>query len=384
MTTNTNQPLVLNAFKFAIKNIGGKLYRVNNILNMKQSDVNVNDKIENEIGNTNLKKFNLVTNLNKKLSQVFSDDDATSEEEFSNNVSFIEDDSDRSVSLNLDDVEDFNAIDIDSLMTFGPSTFESKGADKALTDMRSRQKFKWTHFLSIPFHENVEFVEKYEYFKKKITEENFADIDENLFQRKSRLHLTVCLFRFENIKKVETVNKLFKEAEDSIRKILDGTPLYLDFDQLEIMGTHNKTRVLYTRPNLTNSEKLRDVIDVLLNKFIENEIITEEMRESSFIFFNDISGRYENQKLHVTLLNSTFLMRQKLKPKGELNKIKAIQQDSNQSSNSYFNGMKIIKRMKNFSFGIHKVEELHLNEMRIDNESDSYKLIKRFELTTQK
>lgn len=377
MTTNNNSPLILNAFKFTVKNIGGKLYRINNYLNMKSSQATLDNQQENEIHNTNIKKFNLVNNLNKKLSRALSDDDATSEEDYSNNVSFLDEESDdqnisQSASIKIDDIEDYNAIDIDTIMTYTTST-SAKESQKIISDMKSKQKFKWTHFLSIPLHENKEFIEKYEYFKRKITEENFADIDDNLFQRKSRLHITVCLFRLDNNKQLDTVNQLIKEAEDSIKKILNGSPLYIDFDQLEIMGSQNKTRVLYTRPHLTNSEKLRDVIDILLNKFIDNNIITEEMRKSSFIFFNDVSERYENEKLHLTLLNSTFLMRQ------TLNKDNSTA-DSNKDTNSYFNGMKVIKRMKNFSFGIHKVDELHINEMKIDYNSDTYKIINRFKL----
>jgi hypothetical protein len=154
------------------------------------------------------------------------------------------------------------------------------------------------------------------------------------------------------------------------------SPLYLDFDQLEIMGTQSQSRVLYTRPHFRNSEKLRDIIDILINKFIENQIITEEMKQSSHIKFNEDTERFENEKLHVTLMNSTFVISEGINKNSNL-----VRQDSNIASNAYFNGMKIIKRMKNFSFGIHKIDEIVLNEMKIDKATDSYKVYEKFKLS---
>jgi hypothetical protein len=57
-----------------------------------------------------------------------------------------------------------------------------------------------------------------------------------------------------------------------------------------------------------------------------------------------------------------------------------IKQDSQLFNKSFFNGMKIIKKMKNFSFGIHKIEEFVLNEMKIDNKTDSYKIQDKFKI----
>ena len=39
-----------------------------------------------------------------------------------------------------------------------------------------------------------------------------------------------------------------------------------------------------------------------------------------------------------------------------------------------FNGIKILKRMKNFSFGVQKIDEIILNEMKIDYKTDTYKV----------
>ena len=100
------------------------------------------------------------------------------------------------------------------------------------------------------------------------------------------------------------------------------------------------------------------------------------MLESSHIHFNKENERYENEKPHVTLMNSTFLMQREMK-----NDLKRQGSTLEKIENKlYFNGIKIIKKMKNFSFGIHKVEEFALNEMKIDRISDSYTVINKFKL----
>lgn len=377
---NPNQSTMpLNAFKMAIKNIGGKFYRLNPTVNIPKPDSMNNYQDESK---PHIREFKLIKNLNQKISEVLSDDDATSQEDFSNNVSFIDEDE---VSDRLE--ERVEEVDVDSYMLFSDQDLnQSSNMNTSINTLKNKntpthkksQQNKWTHFLSIPFHGNKEFLEKFEYFKKKIMEENFSDINETLFQKKNRLHMTICLFKIDEKKQKESldlINKSMKECEDSIKKILDGGPLYIDFDQLETMGTMTKTRVLHTRPHVSNSEKLRDIIDILINKFMENELISEDQRESSHIFFNEIAERYENEKLHVTLMNSTFVLRE------NLNKNNFTSTTSSQlPENAYFNGMKIIKRMKNFSFGIHKVDEFFLNEMRIDRSSDSYRVQDRFKI----
>lgn len=365
----THNPAQMNAFKLSVKSIGGKLYRVNNfipsILN-KSNNTNIDTKA------LHVREFRLV-NLAKKMANVLSDDDMTSESEISKNLSFVEEDEEQPIN----DIEDFkfieNTIDIDSLMLLanekdisGMVASKSKGKPET-------QKVKWTHFLAIPLHANKEFIEKYEYLKKRIIEENFADIDDSLFQQPERLHMTICLFKADNNAMLKTIDSIMAECESSVKKILDNNPLYIDFDQIEVMGTETRSRVLYTRPHLSDSEKLKDIIDIYVSKFIENNILTTDMIKLSHIFFNEITERYENQKPHVTLMNSTFLIRENIK-NNENKDSKEI------FKNSHFNGVRIIKRMKNFSFGAHKIENIVLNEMKIDYNTDSYKIYKSYKI----
>ena len=212
--TNGNS---LNSFRFAVKNIGGRFFRINNLLNIAPNNESINDSQQQD-KSLNIREFKLVNRLNRKISAVLSDDDATSEEELSRNISFIEDDDDDEISLEHNqskhfevDIEDLNSegVDIDNLMLFEEK--QNKGQRIMMKPTKHIKRFKWTHFLSIPFHTNKEFLDKFEFFRKNIIEENFSDIEENIFQNPRRLHMTVCLFQINDKKQLELLQKTLRE-----------------------------------------------------------------------------------------------------------------------------------------------------------------------------
>jgi hypothetical protein len=340
----------MNAMSYGVKKINGKLYRVNEIIQKTFEQV---EKVANE---NKIREYKLVNLTN----QIYNNDDATSEEDYSQNISFLSDDSDNESSM-YEESDKIDFADVDNLISYNNNdNLVRTSSDNNLTRAKSFN-IKWTHFISIPLYLNKEFIEKFEYFKSKITEENDINID--LFQKSNRLHMTLCLLKIDNKKDIQLLDKVMKELDESIKKILDGGALYIDFDQLEIMGTPHKSRVLYTKPSITTSDKYKDIVDLLINKLIESNLMTEEMKSGSHIYFSQMSQRYENEKPHVTLLNSTFLRRK-----------------DNSITNTYFNGLKLIKRMNNFSFGVHKIEELHVNEMRIDYKTDMYQIHSKYKL----
>jgi hypothetical protein len=337
----------MNVINFGVKKVNGKMYRINEIMEKG---------IEQMIGgNANtekrVKEFKLVNLTN----QIYNNDDATSEEDYSQNISFISEESDESSVLE----EKIDFADVDNLIMYrdNDNNLLKKDSSTSLTRTKSFN-IKWTHFISVPLYTNKEFIDKFEYFKKKILEEN--DIDTDLFQKSNRLHMTICLLKLDNKNQIANLDKILKELDESIKKILgQDAAMYLDFDQLEIMGTPHKSRVLYTKPS--NCEKYKDIVDLIIGRLLESNILTEEMKSASHIYFSQMSQRYENEKPHATLLNSTFLKR-----KG--------------ASDTHFNGLKLIKRMNNFSFGVHKVDEIHLNEMRVDYKTDMYVIQNKYKL----
>ena len=245
-----------------------------------------------------------------------NNDDATSEEDYSQNISFLSE-SDRDESVQDEEDSNCSYLDIDGLMRTDSGV---KSTNTLVRNNSIGKQIKWTHFICVPLFNNIEFLDKFEFFKTKVSEEN--DVNLNLFQKKHRLHMTVCLLSITDNESIKKLNNVLTEASKEIKAL--NEELYLDFDQLEVFGTPHKSRVLYTRPHITNSEKYKDIADIIISKLVENKFITEQMQANSHIFYNKQSDRYENQKPHVTLLNSTFTKEREL-----------------------FNGLKIIKRMNN-------------------------------------
>ena len=344
----------LTGYKIGIKNIGGRSFRINNLKQQKKMNYIEEDEIKKDV-----REFKLL-NL-KKMESIYSDEESSDD---SKNKSF---DDDIYLEENYSE-QDF--IDVDSFLLYLESNPQSMIKNNNNNNKQIKPKFLWTHFLAFPFFKNKDFVDKFGFFKSTILNENFANINEHMFQNENRLHLTICLFQLKNKEQIALVEKLIKESESEINEITQNISLALNFDQFDMMGDQKKTRVLYTKPDSDrneSTEKIKDIIDVLLTKFIKNDILTKEMLKYSNIAYNQITERYENQKLHVTLLNITFLLR-------ELSK-------NNKEDNykPYFNGQNILKKMKHFNFGMTSSNNIVLLEMKTDK-NGNYNQVMNFKI----
>jgi hypothetical protein len=327
----------LSGLKVPIKNIGGKMFRLNNLKHAQK----VNE-MENDEPKKDVREFKLL-NL-RRLESVYSDEESSEE---SNNNSFDDE-------INEEKFSEQDLLDVDSFLLFMDGDSQVINNEKG--GKKIQPKFMWTHFIAFPYYTNKSFVEKYIFFRNTILGENFANINEHLFQQESRLHMTFCLLQLKNKEQLSLAQKLISESEKEINELTENFPITLDFDQFELMGTPNKTRVFYTRPdpNHESTEKTKDIIDILIRKLVDNQLLTKEMLQYSNISYNVATERYENQKLHVTLLNSTFLYRQMKK----MNK--------NETIKPYFNGQYILKKMKHFNFGSTPTNNFVLYEMKVD------------------
>ena len=104
MITNLNLPnnsnSIYNAFNLPVKNIGGKLYRINNNLNFKGVKGVIENNNEIDV-KQNIREFKLLDNLKKKISEVLSEDDAISDDDYSGNTSFLDEEEDVNNKNNL-------------------------------------------------------------------------------------------------------------------------------------------------------------------------------------------------------------------------------------------------------------------------------------------
>jgi len=334
-----------NAVNFKTKRINGLSFRVNNV---KYHDTITTTKISEKKETPQVKDFKLLSL--KKLKSEYSD----------------EEDSDRGVNVSIDEDDysdtdsQISATDNFLALTHKDSSVSVKSNSSSVVN--TNQQPQYTHFIGIPLN-TKNFIEKFEFFKNTILEEEFKDISENLFQNENRLHFTICLLNLNSDKEIKEVKNSLLESQKEFDKILQGEDLFVDFDKFEIFGSESKSRVLYTKPSTTGSstEKLKDIIDSIIAILLEKKIVTKEFLEKSNIDYNQEMDRYELKHLHVSLINYS------------MNTTKDV------NVKTYFNGQRVIKHMKNFSFGTQKLDEVALFEMKINQNNHKY-----FDLLTLK
>jgi hypothetical protein len=398
-----NYPLLfetknLNGLNFGTKEILGKNYRINNFtikdyttknINTKQGKyLNGNNKNYNN-NNENIEINNNHKNLNVDLfNKILSDDDATSgNENYSNNYS-SDDESNFNILENFNKDKEINnnnhhnnlgIFEFDNYLTNTNKNFNNF----------NNCNFKWTHFIAIPFtkiSKNVEFMEKFYYFKNKILDESLYDKDENIFQIPERLHMTLCLLEIKSEKDLNNLKKLIENLKPILNEILLGEDVYFHFESLEVFGKPHDSKVMYSKPKINESNKIFDILDLIYSNLVEKNFLQKDQMRFSNILFNDENQRYEKEKLHITLMNTSFLNRQRE------NDIEVIGNNSipvkgfgldlaekKGKDNYNFNGSKIMKKMNNFGFGSHRLNEICLYQMQIDQKTNNFKLIEKID-----
>ena len=384
-TSNPNiyQAKSLDGMNFSTKEINGVSYRINHF-NYKDLNIRINPigSRGNQGGNKILTRDQRTINLDQ-IRNILSDDDKTSEDEYSDNFSFDEDENES--EINNKKYNNKNTETHISNIDLHDPDFLLAARDLKNNNLNQN----WTHFLAIPFNknsQNQELVEKFNYFRNKIIEEEFVDINESLFQAAEKLHVTLCLLELKNVNEVNKVKKILKEKiQPEIKEFVKGNEIYSFFDTFEVFGKPHESRVLYAKPKNSSSDKLFDILDILFSNLVENKILNRDALQYSNIAVNEKTDRYEKEKLHLTIMNSTFAVRESLKKINNMGNIITIQDlisggSNKKNANNFFNGMRIIRRFNNFHFGSHKVNEICLYEMKIDNDTNTYKIVESIKL----
>lgn len=153
-------------------------------------------------------------------------------------------------------------------------------------------------------------VESYEAWRDDILAGHYKGIKPRLFTSERLLHLTLCMLPLENEMEINNAVIALKQVESKVKKLIrqhgDKKRLTLNFPNLGYFGKPNATKVIYLEieESTKQFELLRDIADILIRAMLNNGVIDES--ELSHIYFNPKTNRYENDQLHVTLMNSTF------------------------------------------------------------------------------
>lgn len=155
---------------------------------------------------------------------------------------------------------------------------------------RNRQHF--THFLSIPL-DSEEIKSNYIKFREKILTElpSGFDMDESLFQKPEKLHLTICMMSLmDNVDRAEAAQLLLDCNESFIKStIAEYGPIEVRVNSLAYMNDDpTSVDVLYAK---VVSEPLQRIADQLMEYFVAKGLVQRQ---------------YDHVKLHATLINSKF------------------------------------------------------------------------------
>ncbi|KAK9505270.1 hypothetical protein O3M35_009361 [Rhynocoris fuscipes] len=213
------------------------------------------------------------------------------------------------------------------------------GADK-FNVVRARKRIKLiqktegplTHFLSIPIN-NETFQQNFLIFKDKVLEScHETGINESLFQSEHRLHLTLgVLILCDDIDKSEACRILEECKVNIVNPLLSEKSLLLEMSGIGHMKTNPaKVTVVYGKVLLPeNPEILQQLVDSIVKYFMDKGIMRKQRNRV-------------NVKLHVTLMNASFIRGKRIRT---------------------FDATEIIKNFGDFYFGKAFIERIDLSLM---------------------
>lgn len=198
---------------------------------------------------------------------------------------------------------------------------------------RSKQQF--THFLSVPLNSDQIKVNYGKFREKVLTELPSAfSLDESLFQRVDKLHLTLCTMSLMDNEDRSLAAQLLVECHEMIiQPILDNFgSVEIRLCGLEYMNDDpHAVDVLYAK---VESEPLQQIADKVMEYFVDNGLMQK---------------KHDRVKLHATLINSLF------RDNGESG-------DGDGARRVTFDATAILREFGHFDFGTQKVTEIHLSQ----------------------
>ncbi|XP_076809627.1 activating signal cointegrator 1 complex subunit 1-like [Clavelina lepadiformis] len=202
-----------------------------------------------------------------------------------------------------------------------------------------RWKQPFTHFISIPLtSESVK--AGFQDFKNKVLQDFSKErgIDESIFQKPLKLHLTICTLVLLNESEINHAKEIFQKCQHEIlSEMCNGVPLEISVEGLEYMNDDpGAVDVLYAKVQcLDDSERL--------------QVIAKRIAET-FAAAGLSEKQYDRVKLHGTLMNTIFRRNGKERD------------NRNRKSRESFNASPILLNLQDFKFGQATFHEVHLSQ----------------------
>ncbi|XP_026487667.2 activating signal cointegrator 1 complex subunit 1 [Vanessa tameamea] len=233
---------------------------------------------------------------------------------------------------------------------YGSSVSNVKAAKRRINIIviSSRMKQRSTHFISIPLNlPNI--IKQFENFKEHVLRDCVSrGLEESLFIRGEKLHLTVGVMCLMDNEERLTASKLLTEArEKCIMPLLsEYQPLQIRLKGLSYMNDDPKEiNVLYGCVEEVNAPSglVQRIVDSIVSHFYKAGFMDKEYDR-------------DHVKLHVTLLNSKYRGRDKGMDE------EAISKQSNKRET--FDGSQILSKFSDYDFGTTELNNIHLSQRK--------------------
>ncbi|XP_028401344.1 activating signal cointegrator 1 complex subunit 1-like isoform X2 [Dendronephthya gigantea] len=228
----------------------------------------------------------------------------------------------------------------------------------------SRQKIPPTHFLSFPLYKK-ETISRLEDFKSAALETcgESKGLDASIFTKPQTLHQTIVMLTLLTQKEVEAASSLLEECyEEIIRPRVGEDPIKIKLEGVEYMNDDpSKVDVLYAKVH-DEDGRLQELANAIMKYFV-----TKGLGKDGY-------GRV---KLHATVLTT------KLRETDKTEQTSRFQSTSNNRRapiQTSFDAREITEVFKDFVFGEHHVDCIHLSQRGVYDDNGQYHCCKSIPL----
>uniref|UniRef100_A0A8C4QV89 K Homology domain-containing protein n=1 Tax=Eptatretus burgeri TaxID=7764 RepID=A0A8C4QV89_EPTBU len=211
----------------------------------------------------------------------------------------------------------------------------------------ARKRLPATHFMSVPLATPA-FQEAFCTFQRDVLSNcsECRGMDSTIFQRPHRLHLTLCVLTLLSPHEVEQAVAHLNATAPLIRDIVGDEPLSVSICGVEYMNDDPAmVDILYGKVHTKDgSDRLQQLANGLVSHFSNTVFLKKD---------------YEQVKLHLTLLNTTF---RKKVVQGADSKTSKVEERRGFKDRESFDACKILKLYAEHPFGEMVLNEVHISE----------------------
>jgi len=224
---------------------------------------------------------------------------------------------------------------------------------------------KKSHFINVPIEDHG-FLTNYCLLCEDIKLASLEHFYPELLQKPGKLHMTICVLDLgQDKEKIDKVHNIMTNLTKEILQIANGQ-IYFNFESFECMGKESSARVIYAKMKEDeNYERLMDIVHMIIKALVDEGVLEKSKLSEYHINYDKQKERYWI-KLHLTLLNVTFL-----------NKIMKKKKEKTLRS---INAQKILNFMNNNSLPTASIEKIHFSRMREDKQTERYEMVYSYSL----